>query len=143
MPYSATGHGNATKRSESWKGENMVESAVKIVSEQQQGISSVLGSIIDILVKDYQPECIILFGSHARGAAHADSDVDLLIIKDTDETPEERWLRVKKLLNQINRQIAISPLVYTPAELEERLKLNDFFLTEIIETGKWLYGRKI
>lgn len=121
----------------------MVESAVKIVSEQQQGISSVLGSIIDILVKDYQPECIILFGSHARGAAHADSDVDLLIIKDTDETPEERWLRVKKMLNQINRHIAISPLVYTPAELEERLKLNDFFLTEIIETGKWLYGRKI
>lgn len=42
-----------------------------------------IGIIIDKIVTAYQPDKIMLFGSHATGQAIEDSDLDLLIVKDT------------------------------------------------------------
>ncbi|MDH7475087.1 MAG: nucleotidyltransferase domain-containing protein [Anaerolineae bacterium] len=103
-------------------------------------MEAILKEITEIIVREYQPQRIILFGSYAYGTPDADSDIDLLIIKDTEETPEQRWFVVKKLLNHIHRQVAVSPLVYTPREIDERLAINDLFLDEILEKGKRLYG---
>ncbi len=103
-------------------------------------IAAVLAEITNILAQEYQPEQIILFGSYARGTPHQDSDIDLLVIKDTDETPEQRWFRVKRLLNAVHHTVAVSPLVYTPQEIEARLRIHDWFLREILDTGVRLYG---
>jgi predicted nucleotidyltransferase len=98
------------------------------------------GDIINKIVSGYSPQKIILFGSLAYGTPTKDSDVDLLIIKDTNQRPIERWMEVKKLLRDPNRTISISPLVYTTQEIKERLAIKDFFIQEVLEKGKVLYG---
>lgn len=97
--------------------------------------------ILERIVKEYAPERIVLFGSHAYGEPDEESDVDLLIIKETDQRPIARWVEVKRLLRDRSRIVSVSPLVYTPREVEERLALGDPFLREALERGETLYER--
>lgn len=53
-----------------------------------------LDEIVRRLVIAYEPERIYLFGSHARGDAGPDSDLDLLVIVPDDATPERRRSRL-------------------------------------------------
>ncbi|MCJ7832873.1 MAG: nucleotidyltransferase domain-containing protein [Deltaproteobacteria bacterium] len=99
-----------------------------------------VGDIVKKIVSGYSPQKIILFGSFAYGTPTEKSDVDLLIIKDTDKRPIERWMEVKRLLRDPNRLLSISPLVYTMQEINERLAIKDFFIQEVLEKGEVLYG---
>jgi len=105
-------------------------------TETQQVIRDILSKI----VAEYAPQKVILFGSYAYGEPNEDSDIDLLIIKDTDKRPIERWMEVKRLLRDRNRTVSVSPLVYTRQELEQRLAIQDFFVQEVLEKGEVLYG---
>jgi predicted nucleotidyltransferase len=96
--------------------------------------------MIKILRDKYKPKKIILFGSYAYGKPQEDSDVDLLIIKDTNKRPIDRWLEAKKILRDFTRTIPVSPLVYTQAEIKERLAMKDFFIKDILKRGKVMYG---
>jgi len=96
--------------------------------------------LVEKIVSGYFPKKIILFGSYAYGNPISGSDIDLLIIKNTDKRPMDRWMEVKRLLRDPDRAIAVSPLVYTEREIEERRAIRDFFLEEIFEKGKVLYG---
>ena len=96
--------------------------------------------IVQRIVAGYSPQKIILFGSYAYGKPDEDSDIDLLIVKDTNKRPIERWMEVKRLLRDRSRTVSVSPLVYTSHELEARLALKDFFIQEVLEKGKILYG---
>ncbi len=100
----------------------------------------VLQEIIQQIVAAYAPERIILFGSYAYGEPHAHSDVDLLIIKETDKRPLDRWMEVKRLLRDRSRAVSISPLVYTRGEIEHRLAIKDFFIKKVLEKGEVVYG---
>ena len=100
----------------------------------------IIRKITQLLIAAYAPEKIILFGSYAHGEPHTDSDIDLLIIKETDKRPLDRWMEVKRLLRDRNRTVSISPLVYTRREIEERLAMKDFFIKEILEKGEVLHG---
>lgn len=95
-----------------------------------------LKNIIKQIVDYYQPKKIILFGSAANGKFGKDSDVDLLIIK---ESQKRRVDRIGEILNLVERKLPLDPLVYTPLEFDERLKMGDFFLKEVMETGKVVY----
>lgn len=99
-----------------------------------------LHSLVNKIVKDYSPLRIILFGSYAYGTPTDDSDIDLLIIKNTDKRPIDRWIELKKILRDPERMVPITPLVYTEKEIEERKALKDFFIEEILEYGEVLYG---
>lgn len=103
-------------------------------------IQEIIRDILDRIVSSYSPRKIILFGSFAYGSPDEDSDIDLLIIKDTDKRPIERWMEVKRLLRDRSRNVSVSPLVYTTREIEERLAIKDFFIEEVLERGKVLYG---
>jgi predicted nucleotidyltransferase len=96
--------------------------------------------IVGRIVEGYRPERVILFGSYAGGVPAEDSDVDLLIIKETDRPASERWSEVKKLLRGVAPTVPVSPLVYTPAELRERRDLRDFFIEDVLAEGEVLYG---
>jgi len=100
----------------------------------------IIAEIVQRVVEGYGPKKVILFGSYAYGEPDDDSDIDLLIIKDTDKRPIERWLEVKRLLRDRSRVVPVSPLVYTEKEIEDRLSMRDFFVQEILERGKLLYG---
>ena len=101
---------------------------------------ALIARLTEKIVREYKPEKIILFGSYAYGEPDEDSDIDLLIVKDTDKRPIERWMEVKRLLRDRNRRISVSPFVYTPEELEERRAIKDFFIQEVLKKGKVLYG---
>ena len=103
-------------------------------------IQHLIEDVLQKVVTGYSPQKVILFGSHAYGQPDENSDIDLLIIKETKKRPIERWMEVKRLVRDRNRTVSISPLVYTPRELEERLAIKDFFIQEVLEKGKVLYG---
>lgn len=90
------------------------------------------------IAKEFQPEKIILFGSHAWGTPGPDSDIDLFIIKDTKKRKIERAQEIHRIL--WGSKIPIDVLVYTPAEVERRLSLEDFFIEDVISKGKVLYS---
>ena len=103
-------------------------------------IQTILDEIVKKIIAGYSPRKIILFGSYAYGMPTEDSDIDLLIIKETDKRPIDRWTKVKRLLRDRGREAPVSPLVYTPKELSDRMGIRDFFIQEILEKGKVLYG---
>ena len=88
------------------------------------------------LREQYGAKEIILYGSYAKGEETADSDIDILVISDTKERFCERQATVKRLLRGLKSKVAVSPIVLTPAELDGRLKMNDVFIKEIMDTGK-------
>jgi predicted nucleotidyltransferase len=92
------------------------------------------------IVKKYKPEKIYLFGSFAWGKPTRDSDLDLFIIKNTQEKKLERIYKVYKFL--WDKKVPLDVLVYTPKEITKRLALGDFFIEDIIKNGKLLYERK-
>lgn len=100
---------------------------------------SALQNIVKMLATEFQPEKIILFGSLAKGNMHADSDVDLCVIKDTADT---RSLAKKIDSSMFPRPFPIDLLVMTPKYVDEKLLINDYFVTEIIQKGKLLYVRQ-
>lgn len=96
--------------------------------------------IVRRLRAEYDPEKIILFGSFAHGTTQADSDLDLLIVKQTNERFIDRWSRVRQILSDPSRTIALETLILTPQEISERLARGDQFLAEILTHGRVLYA---
>lgn len=102
--------------------------------------SKLINRIVEKIKKEYKPEKIILFGSYAYGKPTKDSDIDLLIIKNTTADSDSRWLTVRKLVRDEIRKISIMPLVYTMQEINKKIKMDDDFMKEILAKGKVLYG---
>ena len=100
----------------------------------------VISRIVRKIKNEYQPEKILLFGSYAWGNPTRDSDIDLFIIKQTDEKPRDRRIKVREILDEENALFALEPLVYTPDEIENRLKLGDDFIKKIINKGVVVHG---
>jgi predicted nucleotidyltransferase len=100
----------------------------------------VILEIVDKIKREYKPEKIILFGSYAYGHPDEDSDIDLLIIKDTPERPIDRKVKVKRLVSDPKRLIPLEVIVITPKEIRNRLEIGDQFIEEILQKGEVLYG---
>ncbi|TSC66153.1 MAG: DNA polymerase beta domain-containing protein, partial [Microgenomates group bacterium Gr01-1014_80] len=79
---------------------------------------------------------IILFGSAARGELSEDSDLDILVIKDTDKSFMDRMSDARA---QIRTRIPLDIIVLTPKEAREIPKKSTFF-RQILEEGKLIYG---
>ena len=105
-----------------------------------QNVRHMLQAIVEKLSVEYQPRHVILFGSYAYGVPGPDSDVDILIIKDTSERFIDRWMSVRRVLSDPKRTFPIETLVLTPNEVAGRLRAGDQFLKEILEKGEVLYA---
>jgi predicted nucleotidyltransferase len=85
-------------------------------------------------------EHVILFGSYARGQATENSDVDFLVVADSDLP---RFKRSPKLYGLIRpHPFAMDILVYTPAEIEKARKCSLSFVSTVLREGKVLYARR-
>lgn len=91
-------------------------------------------------LRPYRPKKVILFGSYAWGKPTKSSDVDILVIKPSRKLKHHRITEVERLLYPA--PFPVDVLVYTPSELERRLKLGDFFLCRVMRDGKVLYEEK-
>src|SRR2546428_11374504 len=70
---------------------------------------------MDILIREHEPEKMILFGSAAQGEIHEWSDLDLVVIKRTDKPLLER---IEEVLRLVRPKVGLDVLVYTPEEME-------------------------
>lgn len=101
-------------------------------------IDSEIQYIVDQIVSKYKPLKIILFGSATRDDVEEVNDLDLLVIK--EDVPLYGIDRMRELDELIDRNVASDMLVYRPGEFDERLKLGDPFIENIVEKGRVLYG---
>ena len=101
---------------------------------------AVINTLKQKLLADYAPLKVILFGSYAHGRPDPDSDIDLLIIKETNQGFIDRWVEVQGLLTGLHRHLPVETLVLTPSELDERIQIGDQFIMDIIERCKVLYA---
>ncbi len=85
------------------------------------------------------PEKIILFGSYAYGKPTDDSDVDFLVVMESDLRVHKRTILLSEILRP--RPFPVDIITRTPAELKERLEIGDCFFKEIVTKGKVLYER--
>ncbi len=84
-------------------------------------------------------ERVILFGSHARGEAGKNSDVDLMIIAESDLPRFKRSRKLYKLFRPY--PFSMDLLVYTPLEVEKGKKSNLSFVSTVLREGETLYVR--
>lgn len=96
-----------------------------------------ISEIKEKIVKEINPEKIILFGSYAWGNPTDSSDVDLLIIQKSDEPRRQRQVDLRRKL--WGSGVPMDLLVYTQEELDYRLELEDFFFEKIVNEGKIIY----
>ena len=85
----------------------------------------------------FQPEKIILFGSHAYGTPHADSDVDILVVMPARNQIDQA-IRIDQA---IDAPFPLDLIVRTPKNMNWRLEEGDSFLREIMSFGKILYEK--
>jgi predicted nucleotidyltransferase len=98
-----------------------------------------INDVVNRIAFGFNPDKIILFGSYAAGNPNNDSDIDLLIIKDTDLPRHKRSFNIQKLLR--GSMIPIDILVYTQKEFEQEQHNKYSFISSAIKTSKILYER--
>lgn len=87
--------------------------------------------------REFAPEQVILFGSYARGEAGPSSDIDLLVVMPGEVT----GVRVAaEIIARLNPKMPVELVVRSSRQLRERLAMNDYFLHEVVSTGKRLYA---
>jgi predicted nucleotidyltransferase len=90
------------------------------------------------IVARFQPEKIILFGSYAYGSAHAESDVDLLVVMPS----ANHTTQAIRICRALEPPFPLDLIVRAPEKLSRRLREGNWFLREIVEKGKVLYAKR-
>lgn len=92
------------------------------------------------IIENFNPEKIILFGSYAYGQPTADSDIDLMVIMNTEEKPHKRAVSLRKALKGIG--IPKDIIVKTPEEFERFKDIVGTIIYPAAHKGKVLYERR-
>jgi uncharacterized protein len=91
---------------------------------------------VDRIAENFAPRQVWLFGSYAYGAPTVDSDVDLLVVMDTDLRPVEQAVEIREV---VRFPFPVDLLVRTPEQLATRLDLGDDFFREVVTRGTVMY----
>jgi predicted nucleotidyltransferase len=106
------------------------------------GTSNLLKEMTRAVVEAVHPEQVLVFGSHARGDATADSDVDLLVV---EKEPFALGRSRRHELRQIRRALSRFPvpkdvLVYSRDEVERWKASRNHIIRKAYREGKVLYN---
>ncbi len=99
--------------------------------------NSLISEIVRRIVVTARPQKVILFGSRARGDAHLDSDIDLLVVADDPQPRSQRASALYGVLSDI--LVPMDILVYRPEEIEEWRNVPQAFVTTAVREGSILY----
>ena len=88
------------------------------------------------IAAEFHPEKIILFGSYANGTPRPDSDVDFLVVLRFRGCGLEKSVQIAET---VKPDFPVDLVVRTPEDLRRRLAWDDFFLQEVVESGRVLY----
>ena len=90
-------------------------------------------------LKSYDPEKIILFGSVAKGISDAFSDIDMVIIKNTNKRFIERLVEASRLIRKELQPVDL--FIYTPGEIKLMKEEGNSFIEEALKNGRIVYER--
>jgi predicted nucleotidyltransferase len=99
--------------------------------------AALLEQVTRTIVERFHPKRIVLFGSHARGGAGSDSDLDVFIEMQTSRRPPERAIEVSAAFGL--RPWPLDVIVYTPEEVQRLRGVSGTLLSVIEKEGKVLY----
>ncbi|HZT30940.1 MAG TPA: nucleotidyltransferase domain-containing protein [Bryobacteraceae bacterium] len=95
--------------------------------------------MVQRIVRDFHPERVILFGSHARGEAGPDSDVDLLVVMPFKGLKHKKQVEIRVALHDI--RVPIDIIVTSPEEFAWRQNVVGTIEYPAVKEGKVLYAR--
>jgi len=93
---------------------------------------------IKIILDEFDPEQVVLFGSYAYGNPSADSDVDLLVVKKMSKSSREEATAIRRAFRPLRRSVAnlaFDIMVRDPEDLRSRLAKGAAFHSLIMEKG--------
>lgn len=97
----------------------------------------VIAGMVSRIVEQFQPDRIVLFGSHARGDQTQDSDVDLLVIKPVSGSKRKERLAIRAALRGCGLPKDI--VLATPDEVAKYQHVAGTLLHSVLEEGRVLY----
>jgi uncharacterized protein len=112
--------------------------AHRLAQSRRLSLERELTRWLPLLIAHERPSKIILFGSYCTGEIKEWSDLDLVIIKETQEPFLDRTRQVLELLEP---RVGVDVLVYTPEEFERLARERAFVREEIVGKGKVIYER--
>ena len=100
-----------------------------------------LREMTDVIVREIKPRQIILFGSHARGDARPDSDLDFLVVEDGPFTAGRSRRAAMTRLSELlfDYFIPMDFLVFTPEEIEKWKDAKNHVIAHALKEGRVLY----
>ncbi len=110
-----------------------------VLSEVASTTQEKIREMVRRIVERFDPEKIILFGSHARGTAGPDSDVDLLVVMHVQGSKREKGVEIGVALHDI--RIPKDIIVTTPEAFEWRKEVVGTIERPAAREGKVLYAR--
>jgi predicted nucleotidyltransferase len=93
---------------------------------------------LQVLVEQFHPEQVILFGSYAYGEPTRDSDVDRLVVKAIDRSPTTDATSIRKAfrpLRHCGTNLPFDIMVREPDDFRQRVEKGGAFHTEIAHRG--------
>lgn len=106
------------------------------IARRRDLLEAELNRCLAMLVEHYEPQKVLLFGSMVDDRTGEWSDLDLVIVKETDK----RFLdRTKEVMQLLRPRVGVDILVYTPDEFERLSRERTFIRDEIAGKGKMLY----
>ena len=111
--------------------------------KRRQITPQLIDKMVRRLARRFKPEQIILFGSHARGTAGPDSDVDLLVVMPLENPRHEKRnleLAMRLALHDIKSPTDI--IVVTPHEIEKHKNISGTIVHTALREGETLYVRR-
>jgi predicted nucleotidyltransferase len=103
-------------------------------------IDTVLKRMVRRIVRKFNPEQVILFGSYARGDADTDSDVDLLVVMNIKGSKRRQQLQVRTALRE--RTVPVDVIITRPEDFVWRKDVFGTMEWPATHEGRVLYARK-
>ena len=106
----------------------------------KKAIEKIIDQMVRRIVEKFHPDRVILFGSHARGSADSDSDVDLLVVMPVSDSKRSSQLDIRRALREIRAPVDV--IVTTPEEFEWRREVVGTIEYPAVKEGKLVYARR-
>ena len=100
---------------------------------------TIITTMVDRIVGRFDPSRVVLFGSHARGTAHEDSDVDLLVVMPDGTDRRQAAVEIRRALGDL--PVAKDIIVTTPDHIARRGHVIGTVLRPALREGTVLYER--
>ncbi len=112
----------------------------KIALGNKRNAARQIRTIVERITSQFLPDKIILFGSHAKGTARSDSDVDILVVMPVEGSRRAKAVEIGVALHDV--AIPKDVIVVTPQDFEWRKDVIGTIEWPAAREGKVLYARK-